>query len=167
MVVQIHQLTAAIYLIAAIVASLGLALPAPRLGRVAVVLLGVGALAHVLCFGAMHTGGSTPALTSLPAAVSFMAWVGTVFYLVLALRARLGGFVVLVAPLAFVSVFVAGLRLPALAPAVAPAGGSWGHAHVLLASAGLALARSRTVRQAAGGRPRLRARRSGRRQPTR
>ena len=139
MVVQIHQLTAAIYLIAALVASLGLALPAPRLGRVALVLLGVGALAHVLCFGAMHTGGSTPALTSLPAAVSFMAWVGTVFYLVLARRVRLGGLVVLVAPLAFVSVFVAGLRLPAIVPTAPPAGGSWQHAHVLLASSGLAL----------------------------
>jgi ABC-type transport system involved in cytochrome c biogenesis permease subunit len=142
-VVQIHQLTAALYLVTALVASLSLALPAPRLGRAALALLGVGALAHGLCFGAMHTGGSTPALTSLPAAVSFMAWVGTVFYLILARRARLGGLVVLVAPLAFVSVFVAGLRLPAPAPTPAPtpppAGGSWEHAHVLLAGSGLAL----------------------------
>jgi len=143
-VVQIHQLTAAIYLIAALVASLGLALPSPRLGRLGLVLLGVGAVAHAACFGVMHEGDSTPALTSLSAAVSFMAWVGTVFFLILARRARLGGLVVLVAPLAFVSVFVAGLRLPAAAPAPAPApvaqaGGSWEHAHVLLASAGLAL----------------------------
>jgi ABC-type transport system involved in cytochrome c biogenesis permease subunit len=138
-VVQIHQLTAVLYLVAALVASLGLVLPAPRLGRAALVLLGVGAVSHALCFGAMHTGGSTPALTSLPAAVSFMAWVGTLFYLVLARRARLGGLVVLVAPLAFISVFVAGLRLPAVAPAVAPPGGSWEHAHVMLAGAGLAL----------------------------
>jgi ABC-type transport system involved in cytochrome c biogenesis permease subunit len=89
----------------------------------------------------MHMGASTPALTSLSAAVSFMAWVGTVFYLILALtrRARLEGLVVLVAPLAFVSVFVAGLRLPATTPNAPPPGGSWEHAHVLLASAGLAL----------------------------
>jgi ABC-type transport system involved in cytochrome c biogenesis permease subunit len=142
--VQIHQLTAAIYLIAALVASMGLALPSARLGRLGLVLLGIGAFAHALCFGAMHTGGSTPALTSLSAAVSFMAWVGTVFFLILARRARLQGLVVLVAPLAFVSVFVAGLQLPPPAtqpalPPVAPAGGSWEHAHVLLASAGLAL----------------------------
>jgi ABC-type transport system involved in cytochrome c biogenesis permease subunit len=78
-------------------------------------------------------------LTSLPVAVSFMAWVGTVFYLILARRARLGGLVVLVAPLAFISVFVAGLRLAVPAPAVAAAGGSWEHAHVLLAGSGLAL----------------------------
>jgi len=137
---QLHQLTAAIYLIAALVASLVLALPAPRLGRLGLILLAVGAVAHAACFGVMHEGASTPALTSLPAAVSFMAWVGTVFYLILARRARLEGLVVLVAPLAFVSVFVAALRLPAPAPeAVAPAGGHWEHAHVLLASAGLAL----------------------------
>jgi ABC-type transport system involved in cytochrome c biogenesis permease subunit len=68
-----------------------------------------------------------------------MAWVGTVFYLILARRARLGGLVVLVAPLAFLSVFVAGLRLAAPAPEVAAAGGSWEHAHVLLAGSGLAL----------------------------
>jgi len=137
-VVQIHQLTAAIYLIAALVASLGLVLPAPRLGRVALGLLAVGAVAHGLCFGAMHAG-KTPALNELPAAVSFMAWVGTVFYLALTRRARLGGLVVLVAPLAFVSVFVAGLQLPAVEPTDTPAGGSWQHAHVMLAGSGLAL----------------------------
>jgi ABC-type uncharacterized transport system permease subunit len=138
-VVQIHQLTAAIYLIAAVVASLSLMLPAPRLGRISLVILGIGAIAHVASFGALHSGDSTPALTSLPAAVSFMAWVGTVFYLFLARRARLVGLVVLVAPLAFISVFVAGLRISAPAPVVDPTGGSWEHAHVLLAGAGLAM----------------------------
>jgi ABC-type transport system involved in cytochrome c biogenesis permease subunit len=138
-VVQIHQLTAAIYLIAAIVASLSLALPAPRLGRISLVILAIGAIAHTGSFGALHTGDTTPALTSLPAAVSFMALVGTIFYLFLARRARLVGLVVLVAPLAFISVFVAGLRLSVAVPEVDPAGGSWEHAHVLLASSGLAM----------------------------
>jgi ABC-type transport system involved in cytochrome c biogenesis permease subunit len=137
--VQIHQLTAAIYLIAAVVASLSLALPAPRLGRISLVILALGAVAHGTSFGALHGGESTPTLTSLPAAVSFMAWVGTVFYLFLARRARLVGLVVLVAPLAFISVFVASLSLAAPAAVVEPAGGSWEHAHVLLASAGLAM----------------------------
>jgi len=136
---QIHQLTAALYLIAAVVASLSLALPAPRLGRLSLGLLAAGAIAHASSFGALHAGEATPALTSLPAAVSFMAWVGTVFYLLLARRARLVGLVVLVAPLAFISVFVASLRLSAIEPDAAAAGGSWGHAHVLLASAGLAM----------------------------
>jgi ABC-type transport system involved in cytochrome c biogenesis permease subunit len=101
-------------------------------------LLGTAALAHTLCFGAMHSGTSTPALTELPAAVSFMALVGTIFFLAMARRRRLVGFVVLVAPLAFVSVFVAGLSLPKIAPEVAAPGGSWSHLHVLLAGAGLA-----------------------------
>lgn len=141
MVIQLHQLTAAIYLIAALVASLGLALPAPRLGRFSLLLLASGVIAHGACFGAMHVDGATPSLNELPVAVSFMAWIGTIFYLVLARQARLVSLVVLVAPMAFVSVFVAGLRLPdpAVAEAVAGSGGSWEHAHVLLASAGLAL----------------------------
>jgi len=138
-VVQLHQLTAALYLVAALVASLGLALPAQRLGRVSLALLGVGFLVHGLCFAFLHTHASTPALTDLPLAVSFMAWVGTGFFLALAMRSRLTTLVVLVAPLAFVSVFVAGLRLPHLVAESVPDGGSWGHAHVLLASAGLAL----------------------------
>jgi ABC-type uncharacterized transport system permease subunit len=138
-VVQLHQLTAALYLIAALVASLGATLPAPRLARVSLVLLGIGAVAHGLCFAVLHAPDATPALTELPIAVSFMAWVGIVFFLFLAVRSRLGGLVVLVAPLAFISVFVAGLRLPKATLPVEAAGGSWEHAHVLLASAGLAL----------------------------
>jgi ABC-type transport system involved in cytochrome c biogenesis permease subunit len=141
MVIQLHQLTAAIYLIAALVASLGLALPAPRLGRFSLLLLGAGVIAHAGCFGAMHVDGATPSLNELPVAVSFMALIGTIFYLVLARQARLVSLVVLVAPMAFVSVFVAGLRLPdpATVEMTAAAGGSWEHAHVLLASSGLAL----------------------------
>lgn len=141
MVILIHQLTAAIYLVAALVASLGLALPSPRLARSSLFLLAAGVIAHGGCFGAMHVGGATPALNELPVAVSFMAWIGTIFYLVLARRARLVSLVVLIAPMAFVSVFVAALRLPdpTAFEAVSAAGGSWEHAHVLLASSGLAL----------------------------
>jgi len=138
-VVLLHQLTAAIYLIAALVAGLGMALPAPRLARLSLILLAVGAVAHSLCFGALHSGDATPGLTDLSAAVSFMAWVGTVFFLILARRARLTSLVMLVAPLAFTSVFVAGMRLRKAAPAIDSAGGSWEHAHVLLAGAGLAM----------------------------
>jgi ABC-type transport system involved in cytochrome c biogenesis permease subunit len=138
-VVQLHQLTAALYLVAALVASLGAALPAPRLARASLILLAIGVVAHGLCFAFLHTHAPTPALTQLPVAVSFMAWVATGFYLVLAARSRLAGLVVLVAPLAFVSVFVAGLRLPEATLPAAAAAGSWEHAHVLLASAGLAL----------------------------
>jgi ABC-type transport system involved in cytochrome c biogenesis permease subunit len=139
-VVQLHQLTAALYLIAALVASLGLALPAPRLGRLSMFLLAAAAVAHAVCFGAMHATGTAPSLTMLPVAVSFMALVGVSFFLLLSRQARLTGLVVLVAPMAFVSVFVAGLRMGgAEIPASAASGGSWEHAHVLLAGAGLAL----------------------------
>ena len=141
MVVQLHQLTAALYLIAALVASLGLALPAPRLARFSLLLLAGAAVVHAACFGAMHVGGATPALNDLPVAVSFMALIGTIFYLVLARQARLVSLVVLVGPIAFVSVFVAGLRLPdpAEVELVTAPGGSWEHAHVLLGSAGIAM----------------------------
>jgi ABC-type transport system involved in cytochrome c biogenesis permease subunit len=139
-VVQLHQLTAALYLIAALVASLGLALPSPRLGSASLKLLAAAVLAHAVCFMAMHGSESTPSLTLLPVAVSFMAFVGVVFFLLLARQSKLNGLVVLVAPMAFVSVFVAGLRVGAGAgPAVEVSGGSWEHAHVLLAGAGLAL----------------------------
>jgi len=137
--VAAHQITAALYLLAALVASLGLALPAPRLGRLSLVVLGVAAVAHAACFGLLHRGDATPALTELSVAVSFMALVGTAFYLVLAWRTRLLSLVVLVAPLAFISVFAAGIHLRVVAPAAENTGGSWEHAHVLLASAGLAL----------------------------
>jgi len=137
-VVQIHQLTAALYLVAAMVASLSAVAPAPRLARASLVILAIGAAAHALSFALLHTHAPTPALTQLPIAVSFMAWVGVLFFLVLAAKARLTGLVVLVAPLAFVSVFVAGLQLPH-EPLVEESAGGWEHAHVLLASAGLAL----------------------------
>jgi ABC-type transport system involved in cytochrome c biogenesis permease subunit len=68
-----------------------------------------------------------------------MAWVGVVAFLVLLRRARLAGLTVLVAPMVFVGVFAAALRLAAPAPATFAGAGSWPHAHVLLASAGFAL----------------------------
>ena len=136
---QVHQLTATLYLVAALVASLGLALPSARLVRLSLLALAFASVAHVFCFAAMHQGGATPALTELAISISFTALIGTVFFLVLARRARLEGLVVLVAPLAFVAVFVAGLRLPGAAPAPETPAGAWEHAHVILASGGLAL----------------------------
>jgi ABC-type uncharacterized transport system permease subunit len=97
-----------------------------------------GMVLHGISFGLLHTAEPTPALTDGPSVVSFMAWVGTLSYLLLLLRFRISGLAVMVAPLAFVSVFYAVLRLPHATDAVASAG-SVPHAHVLLASAGLAL----------------------------
>jgi ABC-type uncharacterized transport system permease subunit len=133
------QWAAAIYLIACLVAATGLVLRSRRLARAAVWLLAAGALLHGMSFPLLHAQGQAPPLTSLAAAVSFMAWVGTLCFLGLLLRMRIAGLVVLVAPAAFLGVFLAALRLPVAGPATFAGTGSWPHAHVLLASAGLAL----------------------------
>ncbi len=133
------QWAAAIYLIACLAAGSGLVLRSRQLARAAVWLLAAGALLHGISFSLLHAEGEAPPLTSLAAASSFMAWIGTLCFLGLLLRVRIAGLVVLVAPLAFLGVFVAALRLPAAGPATFAGSGSWPHAHVLLASAGLAL----------------------------
>ncbi len=139
MLVALHQLAAAIYLLAGVVAWLGLALRSWRLERVSVGVLALGAVAHIVAFARLHSADPPPPLTDHPAAVSFMACAGTVFFLAFQRWTRLAGLTVLVAPAAFVSVFFAALRLPAPGPASFGGSGSWPHAHVLLSSAGLAL----------------------------
>jgi ABC-type uncharacterized transport system permease subunit len=139
MALTLHEGTAALYLAASLLAWLGLALRAPRLERAAVAVLGGGALLHVGAFALLHRLEPTPSLTDLAAAVSFMACVGTLFFLGLVRWLRLAGLAVLVAPLAFVSVFAAALALPHAAPSTFDGTGSWPHLHVLLSSAGLAL----------------------------
>ncbi len=137
MAIQLHQWTAAIYLVAGLVAGLGLALPASRLSRFAVALLALGVLVHAASFSVLHSAPSPPPLTDLPAAISFMVLVAAAFFLALLWRVRLAPLVVFVAPVAFLGVFFASLRMGA-GPATTADSGSWPHAHVLLASAGLA-----------------------------
>ncbi len=141
MVVALHQLTAAIYLGAGLVSGVALALPAPRLQRVALGLLGLGALVHGAAFSQLHTTEPPTPLTDTAASISFTAWVGTIsFLLTMALlRARLGGLVVLIGPISFVAVFFSALRLSTPAPPSFDGTGSWPHFHVLLSSGGLAL----------------------------
>jgi ABC-type transport system involved in cytochrome c biogenesis permease subunit len=137
--VTLHQLTAAIYLVAGLVAGFGLALPSRRLIRVSVGLFAAAVVAHGAAFAVLHTAEPAPPLTDLPTAVSFMALVGSIFYLLLLRRVRLAGLVSVVAPLTFLSVFGAALRLPNAVPDTTVGSGSWPHGHVLLASAGLAM----------------------------
>ncbi|MGH0031772.1 MAG: cytochrome c biogenesis protein CcsA [Myxococcota bacterium] len=138
MVVELLQITAVVYLASGAVAAAGLALRHRTSLRSAVALL-IGAVGlHALSFSLLHTADPTPPLTDTPTAISFMAWVGAAAFLLLLLRFRIAGLVALVAPVAFVSVFYAVLRLPHAQPAEVGAG-SVPHAHVLLASAGLAL----------------------------
>ncbi len=139
MVLALHHLVAGLYLAAGIVAAAGLALGQPRILRLAVGGLLIGVVIHGACFPLLHTVSPTPALTEAAPAVSFMAWVGALAFLVLLWRLRLAGLVVLVAPMAFLGVLLASLRRKGSAGAAMAASGSVPHAHVLLASAGLAL----------------------------
>jgi ABC-type transport system involved in cytochrome c biogenesis permease subunit len=134
-----QQLTAALYLAAALVAWAGMAQRSARLERVSVGVLAFAALMHLPALALLHLGDPPPPLTDPASALSFMAWIGTLAFLALLRRTRLAGLTVLVAPVAFVGVFAAALRLPAAAPATFAGVGSWPHAHVLLASAGFAL----------------------------
>jgi len=136
---QLHQLSAALYLVAGLVAWVGMAQRSARLERVSVRVLALAALVHLPALALLHREDSPPPLTDPAMALSFMAWIGVLAFLVLERRARLAGLTVLVAPVAFVGVFAAALRLPAAEPATFAGAGSWPHAHVLLASAGFAL----------------------------
>jgi ABC-type uncharacterized transport system permease subunit len=137
--VQLLQSAAAVYLGAALIAGLGMALETRRLERASVVLLGLGALIHALSFLSLHGAEHPPPLTDLSWVFSFMTWVGAVFYLLLLRRSRLQRLVVLIAPVNFLGAFLAALRTPGNAPVASATAGSWPHAHVLLASAGLSL----------------------------
>jgi ABC-type transport system involved in cytochrome c biogenesis permease subunit len=137
--VPLHQLTAALYLIAGIVAALAAAVPLPRLGRVAVRLLVLAVVIHLVAFAALHGAEPPASLTDLPVAVSFMAWMAALSFLMLLRRAQITRLVVVIAPVAFLGAFYTALSLPSSAPPPAAGGGSWPHAHVLLGSAGLSL----------------------------
>jgi ABC-type transport system involved in cytochrome c biogenesis permease subunit len=132
--VNLHVLTEAIYLAAAVLGTLALALGQPRLSRAAVGVLAVGALVHAAAFFQLHAFQVPPRLSGLPGAVSLAAWLGTLFFLGLVRRARLHGLVALVAPAAFLGTFLGSFKVPGAEPAPI-----WAQAHVLLASAGFAL----------------------------
>jgi ABC-type transport system involved in cytochrome c biogenesis permease subunit len=140
MVVVLQYLTAGLYLLASVTAGAGFTLARPAMLRAAVGVLAAGGIAHAASFTVLHAGSGAPPLTYLPSALSFMALVGTVGFLLLAWRARLAGLVALVAPMSCLGVAAAVFSNPATArPAAVGGAGSIPHAHVLLASAGLAL----------------------------
>jgi ABC-type uncharacterized transport system permease subunit len=134
---DLHALTAGVYLVAAVLATLGASLRHAGFARAAVGALAVGALVHACAFFAFHDFQFPPPSTGLPGAVSLMAWFGTIFYLAVAARVR--GLAVVVAPAAFLGVFFVAIARGAGAEAPAEAGPLWGAVHVLLSSAGLAL----------------------------
>lgn len=141
MVIELHQLTAALYLAASLTTFVGLALPSSPLGRAAIWLLAAAAIGHGLAFAQLHALVPPPPLTDLPLAVSLMAWLAVLFVLGLVLlrRRRLESLAGLVAALAFVGVFYASLSLRRTVEGGSEPVGGWPHLHVILASAGIAL----------------------------
>jgi ABC-type uncharacterized transport system permease subunit len=139
LVIELHQITAALYLLAACAGVLGLMLPKARFGQAAPWLLAAGAVLHGISFARFHTLPQPPPLTDLGSAVSLTAWLAVLASLALLGRRRLAGLAVLVAPLASIAVFYESFALGVSQPAAIAQTGSWPHLHVILASAGLAL----------------------------
>ena len=139
MVVSLYQIVAGLYLIASVAAAAGYSLSHQGLARVAVSTLVLGWGLHVLGFATLHTLDPAPPLTDPGVLLSFMACVGVGAFLLMLRRRRLLGLVAFVAPLAFISVFFGQLRFGAADASGVTSSGLLEHAHVLLASAGLAL----------------------------
>jgi ABC-type uncharacterized transport system permease subunit len=139
LVIELHQLTAALYLAASLATCLGLALPSASAARAARWVLALGALVHGVAFARLHTLEPPPPLTHPPAAVSLMAWLAVVSAILLFRRGRLSVMAGLVAPFAFAAELWASSSLRATAGGAPVAVGGWPHLHVILASAGLSL----------------------------
>jgi ABC-type uncharacterized transport system permease subunit len=139
MSLDLHTLTAAVYLAASVLATLGLSLRRAAFSRSAVAALAAGAILHAVAFFESPAFALPPRNAGLPGAVDLAAWLGTLVFLGLVRRARLHALAVLVAPAAFLGVFFGSFALdPASLQARADAP-AWAHAHVVLASAGFAL----------------------------
>ncbi len=139
MSVLLQQLASAAYLLAAVTAVLGSTLRRQGLLRAAVAALGLGVLLHTGALWQLHTLAPPPPMTSLPMALSFAAWIGTLVYLALLLWVRGIGLSVIVAPAAFLGAGAGWLLLRPIPPGAAPMHPMWSHLHVLLATCGLAI----------------------------
>lgn len=134
---EFQQIAAALYLAAGVGALLGLVLPAPRMLLGARLGLALGAVSQTVAFATLHRLDPAPALTDLGQAISVTAWLGVLFGLALLSRIRLAGFLPVLGFVAFLAAFGATLSDPN-EPTLVEGSGSIPHAHVLLASAGLA-----------------------------
>jgi ABC-type transport system involved in cytochrome c biogenesis permease subunit len=137
-VIEIHQAAAAIYLAAGIGAVLAIVLPSPRMSRGAVWGLALGAIVQSFAFATLHRLDPPPALTDPRVLLGLISWMSVVVLLLLMWRIRLSSLTAVVGPVAFLTAFAGSLGSPRGAEGMA-ASGAWPHAHVLLASAGLAL----------------------------
>jgi ABC-type transport system involved in cytochrome c biogenesis permease subunit len=132
----LQYMAAALYLATGVAAVLGLALPAPKVLREARWGLLLGAVVQFAAFATLHRLDPAPSLTDLGYAVAVMSWLSVLFTLLLLARIRLPGFVTPVAFVAFLATFGATLHRPDVI--AEQTGTTIPHAHVLLASAGLA-----------------------------
>ena len=132
----LQYMAAALYLAAGVGAVLGLALPAPKVLRGASWGLVIGAVTQLAAFATLHQLDPAPSLTDLGYAIAVMSWLSVLFTLFLLARIRLPGFVPPVAFVAFLATFGATLHRPDVI--AEQTGTTIPHAHVLLASAGLA-----------------------------
>lgn len=132
----LQYIAAALYLAVGVGAVLGLALPAPPALRGARWGLALGAIVQLAAFATLHRLDPAPSLTDLGYAISAMAWLAVGATLFLMARISLPGFLPPVAFAAFLATFAATLGRPEAA--VSDVGATIPHAHVLLASAGLA-----------------------------
>ena len=137
--IELHQIAAALYLAAGIGSLLGLLLPNERISRGGAWGLGLAAVVHGAAFATLHELDPPPSLTSLASVISLSAWMAVIFLLALMWRVRLPGLGAAIGPVAFLAVFVSALYLPNSTFQAAARAGTWPHAHVLLAAAGLAL----------------------------
>jgi ABC-type uncharacterized transport system permease subunit len=140
------QVAAALYLASGLAGAVSVSIAGARSGRLALGLLGAGALAHAGSFVALHRLDPVPRLTDLPQALSFVALAGVIAFGIFARRGRLAGLTLLLGPLAFLAAVFAAAHSPE--PDLEVASGAWPHLHVLLAGIGLALL---AVAAAAGG----------------
>ncbi len=135
----LQQIAAALYLAAGVGALLAVTLPARRMERGAVIGLALGAVAQTAFYATLHRADSVPPLASLPAAFGLTAWMAVLFFLAFMGRVRLPGLAAVVGFTAFLSVFAGAISAGLGAPDETVSEGGLPHAHVLLASAGLAL----------------------------
>lgn len=137
--VEFHQIAAALYLAAGVGALLGVVLRSARMERGAAWGLALGAVVQGLAFATVHRLEHAPPVTSLPMAVSLMAWMGVLALLALMWRLRIPALAAVIGPVAFLAVFVAAIHLVDRPAVLGSPSGSWPHVHVLLGSAGLGL----------------------------
>jgi len=130
------EIAAGLYLIAALI---GLIMRRREQGlRFVVWLLGIGSLFHTLGFVGLHFHEPPIPLASFPAAITLMAWLIVVAYLLSLRFARVRRMGAWIAAVSGVLTTLAEVGLAFFPPEVLAVAdnGAWPHAHVLLSAAG-------------------------------